>query len=366
MTSSAGAEISFRRYGPEDAEQTLAIMTQAYGRWPNFDVPVEPLEHLRWQTESPDAGATANYVALVGSEIASIHLGYARRVWLKGETRLLWFGCDSATGPAFQGQGLFGRLRAYRVAESSQSFDMMATNPVNATVAYEFTRDPRAVRLGNEVRSYQRVLDGGRLAAISGGSGLRGQRVFRRVAYSSMYWLGAVRSLLTRLPAAGWDIYRIDRFDERIDAFWEEARRAFDFVMERRREFLNWRYRDPRGGLCTVLVAEEGGRILGYTVLRMSGGRGHVADLLALPGREDVAASLIAAAVEHFKREGAAAVRFWKVKSHPYNKLLSRAGFFYTRQRMLFFFLAMRTSPEQLAFLERTDASVHLTDGDMV
>ena len=65
-------------------------------------------------------------------------------------------------------------------------------------------------------------------------------------------------------------IKKISAFDERIDEFWKIVNDNHDFILERGREYLNWRYCDFRAGEFIVEQAEEDGKILGYIVYNIN------------------------------------------------------------------------------------------------
>jgi hypothetical protein len=157
----------------------------------------------------------------------------------------------------------------------------------------------------------------------------------------------------------------ISRFDERIDAFFEEASKPFDFIVDRTAQYLNWRYCDPRGGIFNPVLAELDEEILGYAVLKMSDGHGYVADLLALPGRRDVAAALIRYAIASTRRHRAMALTCWMPLHHTYTDLLRRHGFFDSvRNAGASVVTGKAMRPEELAFLKEPTARAHITHGD--
>lgn len=63
-----------------------------------------------------------------------------------------------------------------------------------------------------------------------------------------------------------YEIREIKKFDERINAFWDDVKDNFDIVIARRSPYLNWRY---CGRGFKLLLAEEGGKAAGYSVLRI-------------------------------------------------------------------------------------------------
>src|SRR4029077_16724575 len=53
-------------------------------------------------------------------------------------------------------------------------------------------------------------------------------------------------------------------FDDRIESFWQQAAQPFDFVAVPPADWLNWRYCDARGGIGSVLLAEDDAELLGF------------------------------------------------------------------------------------------------------
>jgi len=190
-----------------------------------------------------------------------------------------------------------------------------------------------------------------------------GWRLLRASAYLGLFCVNLVRWRPRRPTLSDWRLERTSRFDTRFDVFADEASTAFDFIGSRRADYLNWRYADRRAGNFVITLAETPDRILGYSVLSACRGRALVADLLTLPGRADVADSLIADSIRSARAVGAAAIECRLPKHHPYRPLLRRAGFFRTTKAASFF-EAVGVPEDAIAFLDDPGASVHLTLGD--
>ena len=170
-------------------------------------------------------------------------------------------------------------------------------------------------------------------------------------------------------------VSEIHEFDERVDTFWDEIKDHYDFIIERSRDHLNWNYCDPRGGNHKVKLAEEEGRILGYTVLRIHGDgkylRGEVVDLLTIPGRSDVVDALLADANRFFDDNDVNLVTSLVVEGHPYAKLYKRHGFIDVRRKIHVFYTCPREEEEFSRLvrnaLEAIDAKrMHLSRGDII
>ena len=97
----------------------------------------------------------------------------------------------------------------------------------------------------------------------------------------------------------------VNRFDERIDVFYNKVKEHFHFLLEKKKEYINWRYGDPRGGVFTIFQAESSNAVCGYIVLRVNRHVeeypvGWIVDLLVRPDRVDVAQALVENAIEFF------------------------------------------------------------------
>lgn len=162
----------------------------------------------------------------------------------------------------------------------------------------------------------------------------------------------------------------MDAFDERVDELAEElARTRFDYLPGRDHEFLSWRYFDRRTGPSIGLVAEQGERLLGYAVLRPIGTRGHIADLLARPGRTDVARSLVDEGLRQLRRIGLAGVECTLPGRHPYVAALRGAGFVPLAERTRIMRIKLSISKRlernlDLEFVTDANARMQLTLGD--
>ena len=114
--------------------------------------------------------------------------------------------------------------------------------------------------------------------------------------------------------------------------------------------------------------AEQGGEILGFIVLetreRDDYSEGYIVDLLALPGRIDVAKKLIAEASQFFKELNFNAVHYRVVKNHPYQPLFRKQGFIEVPSR-LHLTIKMFQYKEKMKIIEESKPSqIHFNYGD--
>jgi hypothetical protein len=160
-------------------------------------------------------------------------------------------------------------------------------------------------------------------------------------------------------------IAEIERFDDRVDRFFAQAAAPWELIMVRSREHLDWRYCDRRAGRFHAFAAEDaGGAILGYAVGKARGEQGYLVDLLALPGRLEVVAALVAEIDVALERAGCVDVLCWLPARHPYRAALHRAGFIDTRHRPVITHRPCRLPVEALAFLDAPEVPIHFMLGD--
>ena len=276
---------------------------------------------------------------------------------------------DLAVHPDYQQLGILKVMRDFKDEAFRGVFDFYIGG---------FSKHPAIVRgrvgrtdrhpIGNRIQVRERPLT---LRAALSRFGPRAGRSMRntsgslRLAAQSM--LGLARGRGAPAERTAWAVHQVESFDERIDRLWEEASRSFGFIPERNADFLNWRYCDPRAGRFTALLAEGGGRALGYAVLQVSHGRGYLADLLVLPERLDVLDSLLAEATGYFEEAGVPIVVAWSPTRHSYNSVLHRHGFLVrpTRTRKFAYVTLHRRMEEALSFLQDPQARLHFTAGDV-
>jgi GNAT superfamily N-acetyltransferase len=364
--SEADRRATVRNASGDDELEMLELLFRAFRRWPAFEIQVPPLEHLRWKMRSDPIAARHQWVAEIDGRIVAMILRIVRRVRVRGRDCLARDGVDAAVDPHYQEQGLYGAILDH-ARESPQDAEFglrfwYSTNPRTR----RRSRPEEAESLANPVQVLQKPCDvraivarsrkkyGGRLPAPLGVLRIELERAFHRVGHRP-YW---------RPAKPAWSITTLDRFDDRIDGFFDEAARPFDFVVVRTRGYMNWRYFDPAAGRFTVRVAEQQGRLLGYLVFKITEGEGYIADLLALPGRTEVVRSLVEDALRLFREAGVEQITCWMISRHPYNGILGRYGFIDSRRDVGFGYRATSLDGSELERLADPRARIHLTHGD--
>lgn len=174
-----------------------------------------------------------------------------------------------------------------------------------------------------------------------------------------------------KAPAVeGLIIAQVPSFDERINEFWAKLSHQYRVMVERNREYLNWRYVDAPDSDYLVYIAERGAEVVGYLVLHcMQMGQASAAiifDILA--ESEEIAQCLIAEAVERSKRERVDLVYYASVGGSSVPKAFRRNGFMHFPSVKRLRFCAYSTSScASREFLQnRGNWFIQMGDSDMM
>jgi hypothetical protein len=316
---------------PGDEDGVLAVMQASFPRWPALPISVSPLEHLRWKLSSHPSVERFHLVVEAPEGIVGARMEWAFETKIGERTLLSRESIDRAVKPAYQRKYAMSAMRTFGQQDRDRNFDMY----IGYGTGISFMRNMRRYRVP-AVRFERDV----------------------NIMVCDLNGAGPGRS------AATWEIRPVTSFDERVDALWSSARSQFPFAVVRSSAYLNWRYADRRAGDYRLLVAEEGGRWLGYAVLRAAGTKAVVADLLTLPDRGDVAESLLGAVRDGSRDDGQQTVECWSHPHDVYRWAIDKAGFRALRRSVHLTFRPLRFAPEEAAFLGDMRAPVHFTAGD--
>lgn len=318
---------------PSDEPEVLALIQDAFGRWPAVDTAASPRDYLRWKL----SGRPPEYLGLAATsagKIIGVRVFFAFKVYLRGRTHLAYQPVDAAVHPAFRRKGVMEYMRRIERGASD----------VNSRFGiFSFKL---------HLRTWNPAM----------------QRLFRTLneAVETSSWLNI---FATHLPqeAAQSDDYTLSlrtRFDQPFDDLWREAAPEFDLAVVRDSAHLNWRYADPRAGDFKILTAERNGTLLGYAISRVSQGVGYIADVLAAPAHKGVLRLLAAETTNMLLSDGAQRVECWLPRQHPYADELRDLGFTQRKPGPRIRVTPYTIDPKELLFLRDPSASIYMTVGD--
>jgi predicted N-acetyltransferase YhbS len=323
--------VTIRIQQPEDDEGIVQVLQAAFGRWPKFDDGISAIEHLRWKRECDPEGLEYNCVAEKDGRIVGTQFFWIQRLKVGEGTLRSAQGHDFCVHPDYQGLGIRTGMKkfAYGTLELRTEFSLS--------------------------------VDGDHPAMV---------HMVEKADQGRHFMANKVHVLRAQVKTTGRDaggpicVRRVDRFDERVDEMSAEAASEFQMILQRTQHSLNWRYADPRAGRYTILIAEEGERLIGYAATRTWQSRGYVAEVLTLPGRGDALEALLRGAMGAFAEAAATDVEIWTPVHHPYNAVLSDAGFNEKRRTWQIRARPRGAHDDPVYFRDDPKALVHLTSGD--
>jgi len=329
-----------RPYNTGDEEGIVHLLELVFDGWPHFNLSCSPLDHWKWKYLEAHNGLINIYVAehdslIVGSESRVPLRAKVGQEILDCEQR-----CDLVVHPDHRRRGIFKKIHT-KLNESSLKSGVkfsyaiegnpIVINHMKKIGVQTFNNKAKNLYWINDIDKFLKQYEKSFLYKIV----LILYKLMSKIKHLRLNYSMGKKSLI---------IKDIHKFDERFDDFWLEVSKDYDYILIRDRAYLNWRYCDPRGGLYTIKVAEELGKILGYVVLRINRYQenyliGNIVDVLILPERKDVLESLIEESINFFINADVDHVNCWLIRDHPYEKSLKKFSFLDLNRHILFSFL---------------------------
>lgn len=145
--------------------------------------------------------------------------------------------------------------------------------------------------------------------------------------------LEALDQLLAKGYGEGYEVEKVDHFDEGFDRFFEKVAAVTPCIQEKDAAFLNWRYGPDSPQQPVEVIAVRGRQgVLGYAVIKVleKARDSFILDLMALPGYTQVARALVRESVRRCRKRGADMIRYryLEAPATPRETDLLRMGFF--------------------------------------
>lgn len=361
------SDYSIRRYKLGDEDKIVPLLELAIEGWSNLDVKCSSLDHWRWKHQCNPLGKS--YVSVGASEDNIIGCNHAtpRKVKIGNTVFLCYNGVDSAVHPDFRRRGVYTNtlelLNKFALENGVKLRYAITQNPIIIE-----HRSKNYLMFPQDVMVFVRILDIDLQLKMMPEK----NAMMKNYGFHLAKLYNNLRNILRKPVRSDGDIRisRIHSFSEDINLFWNEIRDHYSFIVERTKDFLNWRYCDPRGGDYAVHVAEEDDKILGFNVLRIDRRWneypvGYIVDLLTVPDRLDVVKALVANAVNHFDRNAVNIISSLVVKNHSYEDIFNSFGFLNSRFKMNICFRLFEEMCEKLLeFRTSSPNRVHFAFGD--
>jgi len=337
--------VTIRGYAPDrDDEGLLELFRASFPGWPTVTTRVPAIDHLRWKTRSHPRAAEASVVAEADGRLIGASMQWVYSALVRGKTQIATSGMDTAVHPDFRGQDVYTRLRSEHA-----TFDPWVDFRIGSTVN-EFIKRKR--------ESFGYRFFGNPIEELAWPASAPENRPEQRRPFANLARRFRRTARLPDGPAFPAEI------EAQFDDFARAALEPFDFAVARTLERFRWRHFDSRGGPAHVRWLEDAGRPGAVVVIRARGRRGYIADLLALPGRDDLIRAAVAGGLAELRRHGFTSAGLWLPSVHPYRAAVLAEGFVPSGRTIDLRYQPVAMPLEQLAFLDEPDAAIHFMIGD--
>jgi len=329
-----------RPYLPGDEVGIVELLQLVFDGWPRFDLNCSSLDHWRWKYLSNPLDMIFIAVAVNKGRTIGCHHSIPLRIKIGDDLFLCNTGSDLAVHPDFRNMGISKQVRQMcrklKVEAGLQHAYFVTGNPI-LIKRYLKSRPSFPHPITNLVRIMDINLH------------LRMMPVenawLMKLGFNTVKYINDFRNAFSPPTSAKHDlnIFETRCFDERIDAFWKQVSEKSSFIVERGRDYLNWKYYDPRAGNFVIRQVEENGHIIGYSVLNINRYHrdypiGYIVDLITLPERPDVADALAKDAVRFFDSKNINIINCQVVKNHPHERIYKRHSFLDSRTKLHLFY----------------------------
>jgi len=340
-------DYEIRPYRPGDESDIVELLQLVFDGWPRFNLNCSSLDHWRWKYLDNSIGGLI-VVGMSGEKMVGCHHRLLIRIKIGENSYLCSYGGDLAVHPDFRRKGIRNGIRELLNKLSSAAgvrFSYFLTdNPiVIKSISRSWPQFPHSILNMVRIRDINEHL----------------QNLPLKNAWMVKHGFYAVK-LVNNLKhyiskpksrANGLVVHQVERFDKRIDTLWMDISDQYDFIIERNREYLNWRYGDHRAGNFVLKIVEEAGQILGYSVLNVNGYLPHypvgfIVDLLTIPDRLDAANMLMRDAIDYFNDIDVNIINYQVIKNHPYERIANKNGFLNSRIKTPLFFRTISSKDE--------------------
>ena len=250
-----------REYHSGDESQILTLYKEVNRREMSAD-------HWQWKFAQSPFGDSYNMMMFDGSKLIGLNSLIPMDVQVSGTIVKAALSVNTMTHPDYRGQGIFAVLgeEAHQLCRSK-----------GVQFGYGFSNN----------NSYQIGIN--------------------KIQWKGFGKMGVMKKKLERgagRPPKSENIYRIDKFDKRVDSLWDKVKGNFNVVVPRTEEFLNWRFtRHPVIKYPKFVFQRDNKEILGYSILKTyTGGgeiKGHIVDMVCVK-EKDIVLALINYACNYF------------------------------------------------------------------
>lgn len=332
MEATLISSIDFRRYKKGDEDQIIGLLEKAYNDWPKADLTCSKNEYWIWKHIDIPSGKHNIVVAVDGEKIVGVNHHNAVNAIIGGVQVLTSYAGDLAVDRDYRNLGISNSIIKFqdnlRKSLGLKYWYFVTQNPY-LIKSYDRRFHIFPVKTLNMVRIQDVDLQLNQMPMSNS--------IMMKIGYKILSKINKIVYPQVHGKTDELEIKLSNEFPADVNQLIEAHQ--FKFIVQNDHEYLNWRYCDKRAGPFKVRLAWEKGELIGYIVTRINKFLGdywigYVVDLLAIPGREDVASKLLEKGLHDLDSEGVNIVTCIIPKNHPYQRVYSGHGFLDSRKNL--------------------------------
>ena len=362
-------EFQVQKYLPGDETSIVELLQLVFNGWPKLDLSCTPLDHWKWKYEDNPL-STLKIITTINRDnnIVGCYHGVDLNVKVGEDVLPFNNGADVAVHPHYRRMGIYNKMNAaislLRWTAGTKIIFWTTGNPILKKSLVK----PGRRAFPQEVVHFIRIRDVDLHFKMSPSD----NAWIKKVGYRIMNFIDNFSHVRSLSSIEKVKIKSVSTFDDRVNLFWDKIAGKYSFIVERRQDYLNWRYCDSRGGNYRVFIAEEEESLIGYCVVMINRynkdyPRGYIVDLLKLPNRFDVSEALIQEAIDYFDGYDVNFIDCLAIRRSQQGISLRNCGFFDSRTKM-FLVVSMKglMKEEMEKYLRRlTMKKMHFVYGDI-
>jgi hypothetical protein len=315
--------IEQRPYQKGDEVDIIKILSKAFKI---YSENVSPIDYWNWKYSSPK-GSVINVIK-VNNEIVGVGHGILLNLKIGNEIILASLSGDVTVDHEYRGMGFFekivGMTQKLRKEKGCSFNYITSSNPIVVNrkkdqMNYTFPKKIVYMARINDVGLHliNRPLKNNLLIDV----GYNALKTFNQL----------INQFSSTSRSTDFVIDEITHFDSDFDVFWDKIKVNYNFIFEKNREYLNWRYTDPRGGNYHIFRAKISEIVIGFIVLQIINvddyQEGFVTDMLALNDRTDVVDALMMNVCDFVDKNKVNVVYYEVIEGNSYYDVAYRRGF---------------------------------------
>ena len=321
-------DLKIREYRPGDEEGIVDLLSLVFNKWPRFDLGQSAIEHWRWKyattRERPICAVAEENDELIGCwHRVPCKIKFGQEIIMGSQ------GADVAVHPEHRGKRISSDMRDLTYKLSSEQGANLFIG-VNTNKLLRESSSRRGFKLLPSIFNFFKIQD---MDLHTRRTESRGKSLIK-LGYATLSRFNRLTGSTFKKYDVGSDVRYsdVEKFDAGIDVFWEAIKDHYRYISVRDKDYLNWRYCDPRGGKYFIKQAEENGEIIGYCVLRVNGYEedyptGYIVDLMALPDKLGIVDVFIQDSISFLNSNNVNIIKSWNSANDVFSKSLIKHGF---------------------------------------